>query len=160
MSEIAIQQQYYYHRAVNHTSSGVGTDSAYISRSLDNLRSHKMSTAVGGQPLALKSQILDIQKDCSIQDWDGYGAYPINRTVATMALRLVDLLPNGLQDPEIVPEPEGLMGFEWISESGDRLLITPKDNSIIYASIIGDNTSHGKINLGNELPEEISKISY
>ena len=50
------------------------------------------------------------------ENWDGYGAAPISEQTRDNALRFVNLIeaaPYGLPAPEICPNPNGTISFEW-----------------------------------------------
>ena len=50
------------------------------------------------------------------ENWDGYGAAPISKQTRDNALRFVNLIeaaPSGLPAPEICPNPNGTISFEW-----------------------------------------------
>jgi hypothetical protein len=47
-------------------------------------------------------------------DWNGYGACPIDPNVITTALQLVDRLPvDAISTPQVVPMTRGRLQFEW-----------------------------------------------
>ncbi len=52
-------------------------------------------------------------QECSEEGWDGYGARPVTQETYDEAVRFLGALPSWLPTPEIVPEPDGDIGFEW-----------------------------------------------
>lgn len=50
-------------------------------------------------------------------NWDGYGALPIDPLTAENAMRAVEALSE-LPSPEITPNPNGTLSFEWQSKKG------------------------------------------
>jgi hypothetical protein len=63
-----------------------------------------------------KEELEEIKQACSFPDWDGYGALPLNETSVRLAKefikRVMELYPE-LPYPELCPEPDGCLGFDW-----------------------------------------------
>ena len=47
------------------------------------------------------------------EDWDGYGAVKISSETRNNALHILHTLPSKLATPDIVPNPNGTISFEW-----------------------------------------------
>lgn len=45
--------------------------------------------------------------------WDGYSAFPVRRDSLDMARRFIDILPQGVPQPSIVPVPGSWVQVEW-----------------------------------------------
>jgi hypothetical protein len=153
----AVAQPAQYMQIANYTHSGVSGESEFISSRLQELKRRKGETISFGDSADLKSQIIETQKECSGAGWDGFGAKPISRGAAMAAVHLAGLLPDGILEPEPVPEPSGSIGIEWINTSGSRFLLTPKGRELIYAAILGQKIIHGKVGMTDELPGEITQ---
>jgi len=52
------------------------------------------------------------------ENWDGYGALPIRPETAQNALDALKMLPDEIPMPDIVPNSNGTISFEWESPSG------------------------------------------
>lgn len=80
----------------------------------------------------------EIYQECAEKDWDGYGALPISHATYYEARRFLDALPSWLPAPEIEPEPEGNIGFEW-NFGKTRVLVASVNgtNRITYAGLLG-----------------------
>jgi len=113
---------------------------------------------LGGVLVALK----ETYKECSVDGWDGYGALPITQETYDEAVRFLNAMPSWLPMPEIVPEPNGDIGFEW-NFGKNRTLVASVDgtNRITYASLLGTgNKSHGTEVFDGSIPQTlISHIS-
>lgn len=110
-----------------------------------------------GRPLeeAVKS-LLDIYKECSEENWDGYNALPITADAFEEARNIIKLLPTSVPMPEILAEPGGEIGFEW--RKGDRLVFVLSvggKHKINYTGIFGSNKLHGSEYFGESLPSVI-----
>jgi len=52
------------------------------------------------------------------ENWDGYGAVPIRIETTRNALRMLEILPDEIPMPDITPNPNGTVSFEWESPAG------------------------------------------
>ena len=52
-------------------------------------------------------------------NWDGYGALPIDRATFWNSLSALRRLRSMVPSPEIVPNPNGTISFEWSTEIGE-----------------------------------------
>ena len=145
---------------LNSDNTAVSQDGVYIEGKLKGLKKHKSQSISFGIVPDLKSEIVDLQRECSTEGWDGRSAKLISNSALLAIIQLAELLPDGIQAPEPVAEPSGIMGIEWISDNGNRLLLTPKSNSLIFAGLLGQKTIHGTTNLSKELPDEITKYLF
>jgi len=107
----------------------------------------------------LSDQAKTLGHECSRQGWDGYEANPILPEAVSRALLLIELLPEGTEIPELVPDPVGEISFEW-SDRHDRILsVTPRKGVLVYAAILGhDHTQYGKAPVRDSWPAEIQSI--
>jgi len=77
------------------------------------------------------------------ENWDGYGALPIQEKTMRNALSAADQLLTWAPIPDIAPNPNGTISMEWESETGIAFFevgqtkysffIDPKDGSPIFA---------------------------
>ena len=51
-------------------------------------------------------------------DWDGYDALPISRETKLNALRALEILARSAPVPDIVPNSNGTLSFEWETAAG------------------------------------------
>jgi len=82
----------------------------------------------------------EVYRQCSFDDWDGYDAAAISKETYFEARRLLRLIPSSCPLPDILPEPEGEIGFEWYRGKGFSFVISVGGNNIItYAGQFGEN---------------------
>lgn len=119
-----------------------------------------------GRPLeeAFKS-LIEIYKECSEGNWDGYNALPITVNAFEEARNVINLLPTSIPMPEILSEPDGSIGFEW--HKGQKLIFVISVEGkyrINYAGIFGSNKIHGSEYFGEMLPsvviENLRRLFY
>jgi len=110
-----------------------------------------------GHPLdEILTALFEIYKDCSIGDWDAYGASPVTEDVYEEAKKIVNLLPSSIESPEIVAEPTGEIGFEWRNGKDHVFVISVGGkHRITYAGIFGGNKIHGSEYFEESLPSII-----
>lgn len=101
---------------------------------------------------------MDVYSRCSEENWDGYGAIAINRSAIYAATIFIELLPDNIKIPEIVPEPAGEIGFEWVNGKYATFVASITPQTITFAGLFGSGKSHGEVKFLNELPSVIEKI--
>lgn len=102
------------------------------------------------------SLVDEVYKECSEEDWDGYGAKPIKEEAYLQALELVDALPSSLPLPEVIPERSGDLALEWSKGKRAVLVISVSGEKMIqYAGIFGTSKIHGSEYLEDFLPQVI-----
>jgi len=76
--------------------------------------------------------LVNIAENCSKQDWDGYGAVPIPNEVYLKVLTLISNFPVGIPAPELVPENDGAITFEWQVNPKQELSLSVNPNNLGY----------------------------
>jgi len=83
-------------------------------------------------------ELWDVILECSVANWDGYGAEPVDFLAINEAFSFLNLLPVGLPLPEIMAEPNGEIGLEWDFGPNKVFVVSIKGNySLAYAGILG-----------------------
>lgn len=99
----------------------------------------------------------EVFEECSEEGWDGYDALPLTEEAFFAAIKLIKSLPvTVFPMPEVTPEPNGGIGFEWYKES--RLVFVASvsgKSEIIYAGLFGVNKTHGTEYFEDSLPSII-----
>lgn len=115
------------------------------------------------EPLTIGSSLEDtitalseVYKECSVADWDGYGAYPLSKDSLFEAYKFIELIPSSLPMPQVIAEPSGEIGLEWHKDRGLSFAISfSGKNMISYAGIFGSNKTHGTEYFGDTIPSII-----
>ena len=137
------------------SSGGVSKDSEKINQLFRDLADHRLDSATGqariGDP---QSELLRLYQICSQANWDGEGAKAINSVTLGEAQRLLDVIPSSIGIPDIIPEPNGSIAFEWrISPGRIYILSLSGRKRLEYAGLLGHgNETHGHWYYGGELP--------
>lgn len=94
-----------------------------------------------------------IYRECSREDWDGYGAAAITYDAYREAEKVLQLMPSSIHMPEITAEPTGGIGLEWYRDKSQVFVISiDGKHRIAYAGIFGTNRIHGTEHLEETLP--------
>lgn len=105
---------------------------------------------------ALSEALHALREQTTQQDWDGYGASPVEPQAYELAQRVAALLPNNVVVPEVATDPDGEVSFEWYRGPRQVLTISVGANRrISYAGLFGANKVHGVEYLQDELPEPV-----
>jgi hypothetical protein len=143
-------------------SCAVSEDSEIIQKSIEEIRRLGRGSITGQSLDYLHNSLWEVYKECSENNWDGYGAEAISPEAYFEASKLIESLPLDLPFPEIVPEPSGAIGFEWENDKQDRFIVSVKGQGIIsYAGVFGpSNEACGTEYFLDLLPSEIVHHLY
>ena len=75
----------------------------------------------------VKKEILDVQKECGMPDWDGYGASPVLKDSVDFALLYAKLLPTSLPIPCPTCDNQGRIYLQW-GDIKEKAVILRFDN--------------------------------
>lgn len=99
-------------------------------------------------------QLADLARDCSTENWDGYGARPLLVGALREAALVLRSLPPGVVEPEIAAEPDGSIGVEWRKDEGQRFAVSLAGiGRIFFSGVYRDGTSERGVEvLGEGFP--------
>ena len=108
-----------------------------------------------------KELIRDIVSFRSLQEnWDGFGALPLEVESAAHAIELIDLLGSDAYGhiDEIFPNPHGTLSILWINNSGEKLSLEIGNSSFsYYVEFISKDTEYFNNKVANDF--EVKKIN-
>lgn len=136
-------------------SPGVSTDSDKIGKMFRDLAEHRLGSATGQARIAdPQSELLQLFQDCSQPNWDGEGAVPISAATLQEAQRLLEVIPQTIGVPDLIPEAMGSVAFEWYIAPGRVYVLSLSGRKRLeYAGLLGEgNETHGYWFYGGELP--------
>ena len=138
---------------------GLGETSAVLRKAFLGYFEHREQSIVLGWRQALRGRVAEVMQEASEQGWDGYDAEPVTDSAFVTAGLLINLFPESMSRPEVVPTPDGEIAFEWDNSSNHFLTVTTNQDLLIYAGILGmDRRQNGKERIGGKLPEAIASI--
>ena len=130
-----------------------------ISRESKNSVSQNETSITFGWKNDISSDLIEIFKDCSRPDWDGYGAMAVSYNEIDTARKFLWMLPESITTPEVSPDPDGAISFNWGNGYDQMFSISAEKNILIYAGLFNDGVKkHGQLPFYNEIPIEITDI--
>ena len=135
-------------------SHGVTQDAMRLSRDLSERYANSVLWMTKNR---LRSEIDRIRSECSTVGWDGYDARVLGPRAVGQALSFVEALPHTLAPPSVVPDPDGVYGFEWYTSPEQVFSVSVEESGVLhFAGLFGaEKRIRGRARISNPLPEEI-----
>lgn len=104
--------------------------------------------------------LFEAVEECSVPDWDGYGAAPANPMSAAWAEKVVTAFPASLGIPHFSFDPDGEALLEWIVAK-DRVLSVSvgADGELRYAARISGVKRTGIEVFADALPASLAETA-
>lgn len=136
---------------------GVSTASYGLEMHAQLIRNHTEDAVLFGWKTLLRQDLMAAYLACSKEGWNGYDALPINEQTISAGREFLELLPDNLMPPEVIPEPTGKISFEWRNDVGAILVIAVDAQSIAFAELIGSKKRYGEAQFIAVLPDDMKK---
>ena len=105
-----------------------------------------------------EQEISTIIDECSVANWDGYDANPIDQDSIQHVMRFLQKLPSNITPPELAPEPSGDLTMVW-SRRGYQLIIgIDATGQIAWGGTSGCGRVYGDAKFENEIPEKTLNV--
>ena len=139
------------------TDTGVSPEAQLIREDLMTvLRSFYESSYIRDVHRPAHLALRETMADASADNWDGYGARGVTESTFLKALYFLRSLPSTVPSPEVSPEPDGEIAFEWHAGPERAFSVSVGEgDTISFASVQGRRKLHGTELLVDELPETI-----
>ncbi len=117
----------------------------------------EQSVALFGPKAIALSDLSQLAAECSVEDWDGYGAQALDARALRLAQEIIRSLPEELPLPSFSIEPDGCVSLDWMpSRNRTFTLSAGKTDRLPYAWIDGTDRGHAVARLTNgQLPSRI-----
>lgn len=143
----------------NFTDFGFSDDYETLRRCRDKVIEDFRRAQTFGRPIEeMIEALLEVYRECSIEDWDGMGALPVSESSVLDAAKLIYLLPSSIifPMPTITAQPTGEIAIEWYRGRRSIFAVSLSgNNELIWAGLYGPNKYHGIEYFGNSLPPAI-----
>ena len=140
-------------------SEGVSADSQRIRTMIEGISSERRRPVSFAWRDELFDHLQGITENCSDRGWDGYDSEPISREIALLTKRLIEVLPEGMQSPRVIPESDGDISLVWRTDDQKHFVLTMTGPTLVYAGIFGGLTkSYGEERFSGALPPTILDI--
>ncbi len=101
-------------------------------------------------------ELYNLWGECSSENWDGYGAQPVDPESFNEAERFIRALPTTVREPGVAVDPDGEISLEWYFEPRKVFSVSiGKRNEITYAGLYGLNKTYGREYFDDEIPKAI-----
>lgn len=122
------------------------------------LRDYDRSYTNQQNQIILLLSLREIVSDCAAPGWDGEHAAPITGRVVENAIRVINTLPFTVGIPNISPQSNGKIAFEWYRAPYHQLIISVGPTSdVAFSAILGGKRILGwkQLSLISDLIEEM-----
>lgn len=138
---------------------GFSEESRRTSGLADQYRTELRNPASAAWRGRLLGEIAEILDDCSTRGWDGYDAVPISADSVIAMVEILDNLPEGLQGPDVVPQPNGSLALEWQTDDRRMFALAATGQTIVYAGRFGGSaTQYGQERFFGVIPQPVLEI--
>lgn len=118
---------------------------------------HKSETSILNSKEEYLNAILEIARDYSAPNWNGYAAEAVKAAALEEAIQFSNLLPDQIFTPEIFPMPNGAIAFQW-SKHGNTLLLTLSGKKqLVFSTQFANGVRHNGVeNFIDQIPSKVS----
>jgi len=127
------------------TESGASSTFVQLSRLLHEASKHLHEPVTAQKSDEIFRKLDQVYEECLEEDWDGYGASAISANAYNNACRFLEALPSTIPSPDIIPEPDGEIAFDWHKNRDWSVVVSVGSTDILsYAGLLGkDNKTYG-----------------
>ena len=135
-------------------AEGVSEESRMIRNILERYSAERRKAVSFAWRDALFEEVWTIRQTCSKEGWDGYDAEPVSHESAFCATQLINLLPEGIQIPSVVPEPTGDISLEWLKDHQKHFTLSVSGQTLVFTGIFGGSSKrYGEERFFRVLPQ-------
>jgi hypothetical protein len=136
---------------------GVSNEACELERQLAYLQwDFAQTMTIGRLYTETRRSIARASKWAMVDNWDGYGARPIDPESCLKAIQFSKLLPMDIPLPEVEVDTDGEIRFEWYRSPRQVLSVAVGgDGALAYAGLFGASKTHGTEYISDELPTTI-----
>lgn len=141
-------------------TGGMSEAAKYVEGKRRDCREHVEHSLTFGSALEkARQELAQLAGECAEQNWDGFGASPINAAAYRNACRFLESLPLGVGVPSPGVDPDGELTFEWYRGPRRTLSISvSEDGNLSYAALIGSSRAHGREPFLGNVPRVIAEL--
>ncbi|KKM06901.1 hypothetical protein LCGC14_1739320 [marine sediment metagenome] len=137
------------------TDRGVSDDAQALNLFVEKMLEDCSQSVIIGANESLQ-ELYNLWEECVSENWDGYGAQPVDPNSFNEAERFIRALPTTVRKPEVAVDPDGEISLEWYLEARKVFSVSiGKRNEITYAGLYGLNKTYGREYFDDEIPKAI-----
>ena len=135
--------------ALSRSGTAVSREAAVVRQNATKVVERaEQSVALFGVKSRALTALASTVSECSEENWDGYGALPVERRALELAVEIIRSIPDGLPMPEFAIEPDGSVSMDWMPTPRRTFTLSLGKNSRIpYAWVDGTDHGHGVVRL-------------
>lgn len=140
------------------TGSAVSREAAAVRDAASAIvAAREKSLALFGAKRAVIERIDELALECGSDGWDGENGLCLSPGAIDRAVSFVRAFPDGLPLPEVAPEPDGAISFDWIVARTRVFSVSiAATNRLAFAWIDGTDRGHGVARFdGDTVPARI-----
>lgn len=131
----------------------------FASRKLDECHRQLGKSAALGMDGVIRGELVEAYTDSNEEDWDGFGAQPVNFETLAQTKAFLRKLPLGMERPSIGAEPDGCLTLEWHKSRRRTLSISiDAEGNLTYAALLGPESLCGSVPFVDAIPESILRL--
>ncbi len=139
--------------------SGVSQEAAYLtglSRSCDQ----EQEMAVSSPRSDTYNRLIDLYFECREPNWGGREESCVSDIVFGLAEQFIRSLPKSIQMPDISPEPDGSLYFEWFHQPRRIMSLSIDAQGLVsWSALYGREDPRGSFTFaGNDIPETVLSL--
>ena len=140
----------------------ISREAQNISSAMNDIRFERMKSITLGWRRDLFDQLEKIRNKCCKRNWDGEEATEISSFIIESARALVQNLPESIEIPEVTPDADGFISFDWILGKDHIYSVAVQSERLVFAGIISGERVHGQTPIQNDLskPIEMALTKY
>ncbi len=149
------------HLALSHISTSATSETAQYIDEQSNEGRRRMQSAysLGFGVMGDFDELYKMVKQCSVENWDGYGAAPVTFETFRQAINVLEALPLGTIAPTVGAEPDGHITLEWYKSPRHTLSVSiSPEGELHYAALLGHKKRYGTESFWGEVPNVIMDI--
>jgi hypothetical protein len=139
-------------------NNAVGDDARNMATIQREIVAEYLAAPWTGAPLRSGIQaVLDAAIESGCENWDGYGARPLQQPAILNAVRLLKRIPSTSPVEDVYVDADGDVLLEWRSSSRSSFTVAVNGRGELhFAGVFGRNRVRGReIFLGENLPEAV-----
>ncbi len=139
-------------------SPGIGPEARSVDKSVGEWRDTRM-VSITLVRFAPWLELADIYQECRTRGWDGEEAEPLSAATIEKAQAFLSALPSAVPDPEVGPDPDGEVSFDWFAEPDWGVAVALNAcGRLSYAAVFGENRAHGTERFREGIPQPLLQI--
>lgn len=135
------------------SQTGSSDAASFLDRELREVLAHYAAPRMG----VLISEIDELVADSATAENNASGVQPVDEDTARAAIEFAFLLPRSMPAPEIAPDMDGEVSFDWLGPGQKMFSVSiNKTGRIAFAGRFGEKSKiHGTEQLSEACPPEV-----